>query len=291
MPIIKNPLSGGGVNFDTMDSLLDRLEVASENVLANLSEPYPSPIDSIFGNNDWSTISQVSQTIASQNMSASDVYDTYGWSLGDKKSITLSTNEVIEVQIIDFNHDTLSSDHSSKAGITLQMVNCLATRYSMNSSNTNAGGWNGSVMRTSTLPTIKALLPNDLQSVIKLVDKVTANGGGSGTIDTTGGNYSADVTSSDDLFLLSGVEIFGSESSYGYSQSSHEGSQYAYWASHNQGSDRIKYYDNAGTQTATNWWERSSVCSSANFCNVNSYGYANGDSPSGSRGVAFAFCI
>lgn len=243
---------------------------------------YVQAVSATFGDNSWATIAQVSQTIASQNMSASDVYNNYGWSLGDKKSITLSTNEVIEVQIIGFNHDTLSSDHSSKAGITLQMVNCLATRYSMNSSSTNAGGWNGSVMRTSTLPTIKALLPSDLQSVIKLVDKKAANGGSS--------NYSATVTSSDDLFLLAEIEIFGSVS---YAQDgSNEGTQYAYWASHNQASDRIKYYDNAGSQTATSWWERSSFSDpTSHFCLVLTSGGAAYGTATYSRGVAFGFCI
>lgn len=356
MPVINN-LSGGSVNFETMDALLDRLENAvgvytnysitntlsncsnsntkatiwsgqsynatisassgytldgatvsitmggiditntaydsttgeiniplvSGNIVNNISAVSSGPVvDSTFGNNDWSTISQVSQTIASQNMSASDIYDTYGWSLGDTKSITLSTNEVIEVQIIGFNHDTLSSDHSSKAGITLQMVNCLATRYRMNSSNTNAGGWNASEMRTSTLPTIKALLPSDLQSVIKLVDKKAANGGGS--------NYSATVTSSDDLFLLAEIEIFGSVS---YARDgSNEGIQYAYWTAHNIASDRIKYYDNAGTQTATQWWERSSNSSyPASFCGVSPNGSANVSSASSSYGVAFGFCV
>ena len=239
-------------------------------------------VDATFGNNDWATISQVSDIIASQNMSESDIYNTYGWSVGDKKSITLSTNEVIEVQIIGFNHDTLSSDHTSKAGITLQMVNCLSTRYGMNSSNTNAGGWNASVMRTSTLPTIKALLPSDLQSVIKLVDKKAANGGSS--------NYSATVTSSDNLFLLAEIEIFGSIT---YAQDgANEGTRYAYWASHNTANDRIKYYDNAGTQTATIWWERSSLSSvTSSFCTVNAGGNANHNSASNTRGVAFAFCV
>ena len=235
-----------------------------------------------FGDNDWTTIAQVSQTIASQNMSTADIYTNYGWSVGDTKDITLSNNEEIQVRIIGFNHDTLSSDHTSKAGITLQMVNCLSTRYPMNSSNTNAGGWNASQMRTSTLPTIKALLSSDLQSVIKFVDKKAANGG-----DT---NYSATITSSDDLFLLAEIEIFGSVS---YAQDGiNEGTQYAYWASHNQASDRIKYYDNAGSQTATYWWERSSYGSySSTFCGVDSGGGASTNPASGSRGVSFAFCV
>lgn len=245
-------------------------------------------------------ISKAISNCADITSSTDTVYlsDETSISVGATRSYTLSTQEAMTDRIIGFNHDTLTSltaygeaTATGKAGITWQMVNCLATRYKMNNTSTNAGGWNESVMRTSTLPTIKALLPSDLQSAIKLVDKVTANGGGSRTIDTTGGNYSADVTSSDDLFLLSGVEIFGSGSSYGYSQSSHEGSQYAYWVSHNQSSDRIKYYDNAGSQAATAWWERSSYYYTTDiFCYVNISGSASGFDATYSYGVAFAYC-
>lgn len=44
------------------------------------------------------------------------------------------------MQIIGYNHDD-KSDGSSKAGITFQMKNCLATTYLMNSTRTNAGGY------------------------------------------------------------------------------------------------------------------------------------------------------
>lgn len=271
------------INFDDVESVkFNGNDVESIKFNGTqIWEKQTTPIfDSTFGNNSWATISAISQIIASQGMTSSQVYSNYGWRLGDTKSITLSNNETIQVRIIGFNHDTLSSDHSSKAGITLQMVNCLATLYSMNSSNTNAGGWNGSIMRTSTLPTIKALLPSDLQSVIKLVDKKAANGGSS--------NYSATVTSSDDLFLLAEIEIFGSIT---YAQNgANEGTQYEYWVG-KSANNRIKYYDNAGTQTAAYWWERSSHTSTNKFCGVSSTGNAYNSSASYTRGVSFGFCI
>lgn len=209
-------------------------------------------------------------------------------SVSATRSYTLSTQEAMTDRIIGFNHDTLSSSTAygeatatGKAGMTWQMVDCLATRYPMNDTNTNAGGWNGSKMRTSTLPTIKALLPRDLQAVIKLVDKKAANGGSS--------NYSAIVTYSGDLFLLSEIEIVGSVT---FAQDgANEGTQYEYWAVHNQGSDRIKYYDNAGTPTVTGWWERSSRnTNTTSFCSVRSSGATGSDSASASRGVSFAYC-
>lgn len=253
-------------------------------IYLNSGKIWPAPsFDPIFGNNSPSVISSVSQTIAAQNMTASDVYNTYGWSLGDTVSITLTTNEVIQMQIIGINHDTLSSDHTSKAGLTLQMVNCLATLYPINDSNTTAGGWQASKMRVTTMPILLALLPDEWQGVIKTVDKKSANGGGS--------YYSATVTSEDKLFLLAEIEIFGTVSSARYG--ANEGSQYAYWVAHNSYADKKKYYDNAGTPTAIGWWERSSAVSPYQnyFCCVASFGSSSMAYPSGILGVSFAFCV
>ena len=234
-------------------------------------------------------ISKAISNCADITSSTQTIYlsDETSISIGATRSYTLSTQEAMTDRILGFNHDTLTNANAygeatatGKAGITWQMVDCLATRYGMNSSDTNAGGWNGSAMRTSTLPTIKLTLPQDLQGIIKLVDKKSANGGSS--------NYSATVTSSDDLFLLAEIEIFGSIT---YAQDgSNEGTQYAYWVG-KTAPNKIKRYDNAGTPTITGWWERSS--SSVNtlrFCYVNTSGIASGTNASGSRGVAFGYC-
>lgn len=235
-------------------------------------------------------ISKAISNCADITSSTQTVYlsDATSISVGATRSYTLSTQEAMTDRILGFNHDTLTSSTAygeatatGKAGITWQMVNCLATRYKMNSSSTNAGGWNASLMRTSTLPTVKLTLPQDLQGIIKLVDKKAANGGSS--------NYSATITSSDDLFLLCEKEIF---SSITWAQDgSNEGTQYAYWASHNQASDRIKYYNNAGTLTTSFWWSRSSNFDLINrFCGVGASGNVFFTNASDTRGVAFAYC-
>ena len=238
---------------------------------------------SIFAENSPETISAVSQEISANNMTSQEVFDTYGWSLGDKISITLTTGEVIEMQIIGFNHDD-KSDGSGKAGITLQMVECLATRYPMNSSNTNAGGYAASVMKTSTLPTIKALLPQEWQDVIKLVDKKSANGGSS--------NYSETLTLSEDIFLLSEIEVLGTTSAQ---DGANEGVWYEYYETNNTSDARIKKFDmNADgvADTATNWWLRSCNSNSGiSFRDIKTSGNIYNDYAGYSYGVAFAFCI
>ena len=206
----------------------------------------------------WKDIDKVSQAGKASNY----------WSIGDKKAITVS-GATYQAQIIAFGHDNLTG--GGKAGITFQLENCLSTTYKMNNSDTNDGGWKSSVMRTSTMVTLFNGLASDLKAVIKPVDKITSKGNKLTTKDTT----------SDKLFLLSEIEIFGSIE---YSVSG-EGSQYQFYKS---GNSKIK---KVGASAAF-WWERSPCATNTtDFCHVGSSGNANYDYASNSYGVAFGFCI
>lgn len=180
-----------------------------------------------------------------------------------------------QFQIIGFDHDTLTTKDGTrtKAGITFQMVDCLNTTYSMNGSNTNSGGWNGSTMRTSTMATLLNQLPAALKNVLKSVNKLSGTGGGS---------TSGTQTTHDKLFLLSEVEIFGTTT---YSVPG-EGTQYAYYKA---GNSKVKKVNGS----AYYWWERSPYSGDTNpFCCV-SYngGSASYISASNSFGVSFGFCV
>ena len=188
------------------------------------------------------------------------------WSVGDKKTVVINGTNY-QVQIIGFNHDTKTA--GGKAGITFQLVDCLNTTYQMNSSN-NAGGWERSAMRIR-MSEFLGQLDEDLQSVIKPVNKLTAGSG----------NTSAIVTVSDKLFLLSEVEIFGS-TKYSFAG---EGSQYDWYKA---GNTKVKKVNGS----ASYWWERS-PCSgnTTNFCCVGVGGSFDGDTASKSHGVSFGFCV
>ena len=130
-----------------------------------LVEGYEPPVpdaptfNRIFSENSPEVISYYSDEIAKNNYTSSQVAEIYGWNLGDIIPITLSNDEIIEMQIIGINHDTLSSNHVSKAGLTFLMKNCLQTLYPMNIERQNIGGYAASEMKIETLPTIKDLLP------------------------------------------------------------------------------------------------------------------------------------
>lgn len=219
---------------------------------------------------DWATIA-----LLSQNGTISDYYN-----VGDEKTITLSTGEQVTLVIMGFNHDDLS-DGSGKAGVTFGMKNLLTTTYRMSQSNSNLGGWNNSVMRTTTMPTIFNQLPIDLQAMIKSVNKKSTSGAQSTTI----------TTSKDKLFLFARVEIDGITSA-GYAD---EGEQYEYWKTVKDGTvraDRVKYLSN-GSGAANNWWLRSpNVSSSPYFWAITLTGYFNGSSAASlTNGVSFGFCV
>lgn len=174
------------------------------------------------------------------------------------------------IDIIGKNHDDLA-DGTGKAPLTFQMHDCYATTYPMNDTNTNVGGWRNCQMRTQTMPALKALLPAEVQAGIRPVKKLTSAGNRSASI----------VTTSDELFLLSEIEIFG-DTTYSFAG---EGTQYAYYQA---GNSKVKNWNGS----VYRWWERSpDSSSSTDFCLVHRDGTADNNGAGNLRGVAFGFCF
>ena len=218
------------------------------------------------------------------NFISTNGYAQQFFSVGDEKTIELSTGEQITVSILGFNHDDLS-DNSGKAGITFGMNNLLKTIYEMNPSDNNIGGWGNSTMRNTTMQTLFSQLPSDLQNVIKSVNKKASAGNQSTNI----------ITSSDKLWLLSEVEIDGTENEV-YKD---EGYQYEYWRTVKDGTTsegRIKYLSN-GTGAARSWWLRTAMLNKeTSFAYVGNNGilYVSDSAVSNQNyndGVSFCFCV
>ncbi len=220
---------------------------------------FASPYDPVFANNTWEQI-----IAACHNNEVPDA-----WKVADHKPMTINGVDY-QIDIIGKNHDDYS-DGSGKAPLTFQLHDCYAAPKQMNSFNTNANGWTGCDMRRKHLPAILALMPTEVQNGIREVNKLTSAGSQSTTINVT----------SDKLFLLSEIEIFGSLS---FSKSG-EGAQYDYYKA---GNSRVKNYNGS----AYYWWERSPIGNnSIGFCNVNSGGAATYNNANYTRGEAFGFCF
>lgn len=229
--------------------------------MVNLVTQLPMPaISDNFSSNDWATIILACRlkTIPTS------------WTVGSSKTMLIGGTNY-QIDIIGKNHDDYA-DGSGKAPLTFQMHHCYNTKYRMNSSNTNSGGWNSCEMRTSRMASILTQMPQEVQAAVREVKKLTGSGRASSTI----------VTSNDKLFLLSEIEIDGSAT---YSASG-EGSQYAYYQN---GGSTIKQVGGSNSV----WWTRSPVRTNTTaFCNTGATGnVAWGTPTSGANGVAAAFCF
>lgn len=259
-------------------------------------------ISNTLNSNSWATIKAVSD--AGQG-------DNY-WDVGDTKAITINgnvgntnfSNLSINVYIIGFNHNSAREGNNrihfkiGKIGGT--QVALVDSQYgsgvsssgyfSMNTSNTNTGGWANSYHRRTLLgntgtPTsppsnsLLAALPADLRAVMKAVTKYSDNTGG-------GSNTASYVTSTTDyLFELAEFEYHGART-YANSAEQNYQQQYAYYQA---GNSKIHYKHNA-TGTAAHVWCRSvNAGYTSDFCRVGTNGGANYYYAGYSWGVAPGF--
>ena len=262
-------------------------------------------VSSTLNNNEWSVIKSVSDAGQGANY----------WSIGDRKAVTLNgtvgelslSNVTTYAFIIGFNHNSSVEGTNrihfqlAKTDLTGGTDVCLCDRsydstvsetgyFSMNSSQTNSGGWKSSQMRTnicgtslsSYSGTMIAVIPEALRAVLKSVTKYTdntANGGGS--------TASYVTATTDYFFLLSEFEVFGSIS-YGNKNEKNKQAQYAYYSA---GNSKIKYKYN-GTSTAARWWLRSPYESNYYYFEiVDTDGTADVGKPRYSFGFAPGFCV
>ena len=183
--------------------------------------------------------------------------------IGDEKTITLSGGETWVLQIWDFNHDDLA-DGSGKAPFTIGMKGVTATGYKMNTTATNAGGWEQSYVRRTVIPAILETLPLDLSAVISSVDKTTYP-----AADTP-------VVTQDKLWLGSLWEYRGSAYVNGGGHAVHEGEQYAIF--------------NTVSPLALYWVRTTELNSNANFVVMKTNGGWS-QAANTNTNLRLAFCI
>lgn len=221
----------------------------------------PVTIPAVFADATWEQIIEACET--------NTVPDT--WEIGDQKAMTINGTDYL-IDIIGKNHDEYS-DGSGKAPLTFQMHDCYAEKNRMHSAATNVVGWTNCEMRITTLPSILALMPSEVQTGIKEVNKITGVGNNTSTLGTT----------ADKLFLLSEVEVLGSTST----TPAGEGSRYAYYSA---GNNAVK---NIGT-SAQWWWLRSpriGDSSAQSYTQITTVASISSAGATQGRAISFAFCF
>ena len=130
----------------------------------------------------------------------------------------------------------------------------IVEKRAMNSTNTNVGGWPATEMRTYLNGTFYNNLPSDLQAAIKPTRVISGHGS----------NDADNFTSTDNLYLLSGVEVFGSDD---YDTAANTTTQLEYY--NNSSNSKIKQYNSSNSW----WWLRSARSTDyGNFLDVVSDG-------------------
>lgn len=247
--------------------------------------------------NSWEIIKAVSDAGQGANY----------WSVGDTKDVTLSgnwqdlimSNVTVKAFIIGFDHNSAVEGehriHFLMGKIGTAMVAFCDNQYghqtsgayfTMNTENTNSGGWEASRMRKAVLGnsntpdvplegSLMAVLPEDLLAVMKPVTKWTQNNSPLMATATT-----------DYTFLMAEFEIFGART-YANSDEQSKQAQYDYFKA---GNPKV-FYKHSATTTAVYAWLRSPYASgSSYFCLVGTSGAAGTNGASCSRGVAPGFC-
>ena len=258
----------------------------------------------ILNSNSWEFIREISDKDEGANY----------WAVGDTKTIVINgtvgattfNNLSIDAYIIGFNHNSavegehkihfkLGKINGVQVGLVDSSYNRATTasgKFTMNTSNTNSGGWNGCHMRktvlgsdsTPTSPTANTLLaalPADLRVVMKPITKYTDNTGNSS-------NSSGNVTATTDyLPLLAEFEVFGSR---GYANSAEKNYQVQYDC-YKAGNAKTHYKHNA-TDTAAWVWLRSANCNiSGYFLIIGPDGSVSHNSATASQAVAPGFAV
>ena len=247
-------------------------------------------VNPVLDKNEWKVIKKVADADKGANY----------WAVGDTKRITLNgkvgattiSNLKVDAFIIGFNHNS-GKEGSNRIHFLLGKIGgkfvglvdsyydpsgyaTTSGAFTMNTSDTNSGGWAKTQMRSTVLGaasdptnptanTLLAALPADLRAVMKSVTKYTDNTG-------SGSNSASAVTATTDyLWLLAEFEVFGSRT-YANSSEPSSQAQYEYFKA---GNSKIAYKHSAA-ETAAAWRLRSPYYNYGyDFCAVDSGGGAN----------------
>ncbi|MBR7042318.1 MAG: BspA family leucine-rich repeat surface protein, partial [Bacilli bacterium] len=209
--------------------------------------------------------------------------NTGNYYVGDTKEVNLGALGVHTLRLINKATPSACSSTPSYSetacGFVVEFSDIITTN-SMNTTDTNVGGWPASSLRTYINNDIYNALPSALKNGIINTTVVSSHENG------VSNNY----VSTDKLYLLSYVEIYGSDYTNDslkttqtrqmdyYSREAVTSSSYAKVIKQNSGTDSV-------------WWLRPASTASSNFFIVDTVGKWGGSSATTANGVSPAFRI
>ena len=187
---------------------------------------------------------------------------------GDRFTVTLSNNEVL---VFEANVNTYGLGE-----VDFIPTYCMATTMQHHTSNTNAGGWNSSDIRTYLNNAFLSMLPADLQAVISEKPVKATIGSQSNTLQTA----------EDKIWLLTEKEVFGAITYSGSAENS-VNRQYPVFT---DSASRVRTQGASGAAVSV-WLASPLVSNSTYFCSVTATGTPSYNNASTSIGVLPCFRI
>lgn len=249
-----------------------------------LTETKPVPFENV----SWAegTDEQIVALLAAAENGQVDLARDCNWKVGDVREVHLGAmaatgvGEAHDAQTVKLvlSHAGATAGISRADGGTIHFqvdqVHSLNKGGYMNSSNTNAGSWDGCARRAWCNDVYYNAIPETLRPIFKKMKVTTAEEHGS----------SQNKESEDFFALRAEKEIFGTHS---YSnQTEFDALEQVEWYK-----TTANHKKNLGS-SASGWWERSpNLGSSTSFCYVNSSGGASYNSASSATGLAPFGCI
>lgn len=160
--------------------------------------------------------------------------------------------------------------NNGKAKITWISKGLLLTEHKMNSTNTTAGGWESSEMRSYLKNTIKPLIPETVRNAIVPVTKVQSIYGSKFVVNGQ--------TTTDDVWIPSNHEV--DSTSIGY-----ESTVATYSLKFTSNETRVKKQE-----TTRRWWWLRSTHDASHFCTVNGDGRMMTDDANYANRLTLGFC-
>ena len=234
-----NLVGGAGTKYDStkIDKTYARIDGGTSSPGYFTSIPEPNS----FSSDSWMTIAKA---VKSGNISK--------YNVGDTKTVNLGTygTHTLRVANISKSDSCGNSGYSeSGCGFVIEFADII-TNSVINSTSSTRGSWSATTIRTFVNNDIYNLLPTDLKNGILNTNVITGHGNSEGN----------NSTSTDKLYLLSPIEIYGSVST-SYDSAINVTNQLDYYKQNNVS---LKSYDSAikntvvsgGTGSASAWWTR-----------------------------------
>ena len=216
-----------------------------------------------FSTDSWATIQKAVQN-----------NNTGVYNVGDTKSVTINGNNyMVRIANKTTAQNCSDTNYSETAcGFVVEFQDIITT-MKMRDTNTNVGGYPVTLVYDYLKNTLYGQLPSDLQAAIKPTRVISGHGS----------DDSTNFTTTDNLYLLSSVEVFGSDSD---DTAANTTTQLEYY--NNSSNSKIKQYNSSNL-----WWWLRPASSSYNyyFRFIDNFGYLSGNNAYSTSGVSPAFRI